>query len=73
MLDVMGSLPTVGNVVRRIESASTDNEQFYSTDVLAKAISLTFVKIPEFIHRLYVSSDLVDEKLDGKKINVKKY
>ncbi|KAJ1367284.1 hypothetical protein KIN20_028165 [Parelaphostrongylus tenuis] len=50
---------------------ATDNEQFYSTDVLAKAISLTFVKIPEFIHRLYVSSDLVDEKLGGKKINVK--
>ncbi|KAJ1363360.1 hypothetical protein KIN20_023209 [Parelaphostrongylus tenuis] len=88
---------------------ATDNEQFYSTDVLAKAISLTFVKIRAHVncyivtcliillnvsnysvnntvtlliteyfdvkHRvyssLYVSSDLVDEKLDAKKINVK--
>ncbi|KAK6029363.1 diacylglycerol kinase catalytic domain protein, partial [Ostertagia ostertagi] len=51
---------------------TSDNDDFYTTDLLAKAISLTFVKLPEFIHRLYVSSDHVSEPpLEGKKINVK--
>ncbi|KHJ90116.1 hypothetical protein OESDEN_10044 [Oesophagostomum dentatum] len=50
---------------------TSDNEDFYTTDLLAKAVTLTFVKIPDFIHRLYVSSDPVEEKLDGKKVNIR--
>ncbi|WKX93827.1 hypothetical protein Q1695_011246 [Nippostrongylus brasiliensis] len=50
---------------------TTDNDDFYTTDLLAKAVSLTFVKLPEFIHRLYVSSDHMSENLEGKKIKVK--
>ncbi|KIH64154.1 hypothetical protein ANCDUO_05538 [Ancylostoma duodenale] len=59
---------------------TSDNDEFYTTDLLAKAVSLTFVKIPdwsqcetfqEFIHRLYVSSEHLSEKLDGKKIHIK--
>uniref|UniRef100_A0A0K0CW80 DAGKc domain-containing protein n=1 Tax=Angiostrongylus cantonensis TaxID=6313 RepID=A0A0K0CW80_ANGCA len=33
----------------------TDNEQFYSTDLLAKAISLTFLKIPVYLCYKYLS------------------
>ncbi|RCN45026.1 hypothetical protein ANCCAN_08959 [Ancylostoma caninum] len=50
---------------------TSDNDEFYTTDLLAKAVSLTFVKIPEFIHRLYVSSEHLGEKLDGKKICIR--
>nr|CDJ96112.1 Diacylglycerol kinase domain containing protein [Haemonchus contortus] len=50
---------------------TSDNDDFYTTDLLAKAISLTFVKLPDFIHRLYVSSDHVNEPLEGKKVTVK--
>ncbi|VDL72251.1 unnamed protein product [Nippostrongylus brasiliensis] len=53
------------------EVGTTDNDDFYTTDLLAKAVSLTFVKLPEFIHRLYVSSDHMSENLEGKKIKVK--
>ncbi|ETN80916.1 diacylglycerol kinase catalytic domain protein, partial [Necator americanus] len=50
---------------------TSDNGNFYTTDLLAKAVSITFVKIPEFIHRLYVSSDRVNEVLEGKKVKIK--
>ncbi|KAK6735438.1 hypothetical protein RB195_018572 [Necator americanus] len=50
---------------------TSDNGNFYTTDLLAKAVSITFVKIPESIHRLYVSSDRVNEVLEGKKVKIK--